>query len=189
MGTKRSSSPISLNTVKGIDKLPSRHRWSPRFEKSEVKACNTQSPRYVTTDSSQDKDVVYTDSLVACLGVLLYEDSGNKSIAGLAHILPHRKDIKNREERVLEKMIKELDSNYRPSKLNAVIAVGDDVDPDTFHNTVNILIQQPNISKNRLEFVYGSSGQPHFITNKGKGMNSTKIAYDTQNQDLNIGKE
>ncbi|MDY6773754.1 MAG: hypothetical protein SVS85_01015 [Candidatus Nanohaloarchaea archaeon] len=88
-------------------------------------------PRYVITDSAQERYAVYTDSLKTCLGVLLFEESGRKAMAGLAHVMPT-------EAGLVSRMIREIDTEYQPSRLNAVIAVGDDPDPETFQNTVKL---------------------------------------------------
>jgi hypothetical protein len=172
-----SRTPIGLENCKTVN------NWSPQFGKKEVKSCSTSNPRYVVTDSSQERHVVYTDSLSTCLGVLIFEQSGGRAIAGLAHLMPD-------EEKIAAEMLKKIDSKYGPSRLNVVIAVGDDPSPETFSKTVKILLRASNISKERFNVVYGGTGEPYFLNQMGRGMTSTKIAYNTcnQNNPLNVGE-
>ncbi|MFB6213609.1 MAG: hypothetical protein ABEJ07_03555 [Candidatus Nanohaloarchaea archaeon] len=171
--------PVTLSDCRTVN------NWSTRFSEGDTKVCSTDvsdKPRYVITDSHQERYAVYTESLSSCLGVLLFEESGQKAVAGLAHVMPT-------ESGLVSTMIKELDADYRPSRLNAVIAVGDDPDPGTFENTVKLMLRAGNISKNRLKVVYGGPGKPYFMNQKGRGMTASKIAYDTRRHDLNIGKD
>lgn len=170
--------PITLKDCESYN------NWSLNLNDENTKICSTGKrgePRYVITDSSQDKDVVYTDSLASCIGVLIYENKGKKSIAGLAHLMP-------RESKIAAKMLKEIDEKYRPSKLNVVLAVGDDPDPKSFKKTVEVLLNERNISKNRFKVVYGGKGEPYFKTQQGKGTESSKIAYETKKQQIHIGR-
>lgn len=166
--------PVTLDDYKKVN------NWSPKFSKEEIKACNTNNPRFVIANSSDKRGVVYTDSLATCIGVLLFENSKRKSVAGLAHVMP-------RETHLVSKMFQEI-IRYNPPELKAVLAVGDDPDPKTFQNVVKFLVKEQKIPRESIEVVYGSHGTPYFETQSGRGSVSSKIAYDTHRKEIHIGK-
>jgi hypothetical protein len=182
----RNSIDLSKENIRKIN------RWGIH-SKSRLLPCNSREPRYVYTDSSKGKDVVYTDSLIDCIGVLVYSEKNR--VAGLCH--SHAKDTYNSssnrltDNREVVKMVKEIESEYGKMPLRADIIIGDRPERENLQKTVETLHKFEEIRDSSTRIIYGGPARvPDFIKSKTRTTDTAaKLAYDTEDRALHVAPD
>lgn len=180
--------PVSINDWK------KRHdRGDIGAEKSQVKVCNSENPRMVITDSKQEEYAVYTNSLITCLGVLVYSFDGEK--VGLAH--SHEMDIYDKrtnsltENKIVIKMLQGIKGKYGDISLRADIVMGDRPSKDIFNETVKTLVEASSVDENSIRVFYGGPGSaPDFVESKNQVTDTAaKVEYNTRRKNLHVAPD
>lgn len=160
------------------------HGGQPDFNQSNIKACTTEEPRYVLTDESRDRYVVYTESLITCIGVLIHGESNRGDVAALVHTLAGRPS----EAKKVGKVVEEMNQDYRIGKLEAVLVIGDEPDEQLFDRIVEVLKRFNNIKS--FNVIYGGEGEPGFENGFRDSYEcASKVAYDTRHHGLLVGAD
>lgn len=168
------------------------HDWEnsssgvPNLDNSKVKACSTDSPRYVIADENDTKHIVYTESLITCIGVLIHTRAERTDVAGLVHALAgykHQDTYKRNNElgepeRVM-KVIEKINSNYGNPGLVVRFIIGDEPDDNLFRELVSEVAKVKNVEDMKL--VYGGKGTPDFENDfRNSYRYAAKVAYDVK---------
>ena len=181
------------NRLGGGNRYITLHDWQksrhsrPTFSKEEVRACTTDPPRFVIAEQSEKKHVLYTESLITCIGVLIHGRGSRGDVAGLVHALAGKESEETR--RVL-KVIEKINSENHKPQLAVTLVIGDEPDPDLFRNIAANIIEFDNISKNHVKLIYAGEGEPGFENGFTDPIEySAKVAYDTKKHQIYIGAD
>lgn len=158
------------------------HDWEnsssgvPNLDSSKVKACSSDKPRYVITDENEKEHIVYTESLITCIGVLIHTRAERTDVAGLVHALGGR-ELKE-TERVMN-VIEMINSKYGKPGLVVRFIIGDEPDDNLFRELVSEVAKVKNVEDMKL--VYGGKGTPDFENDfRNSYRYAAKVAYDVK---------